>query len=354
MHFASFKYNENPYFDNKKGNGVPDDSEFIKFASLIANSKTARHHNPSSWTSAQKSRPRTGTSVHEMRANFADPEACLKHVFRVRFGQYAPCPDCQKQVKWYRIRGTRRFGTNCCKRKQISPLADTLFSFSAIPLEKWFYALLHFCNASIGTGPMFLADHLGISRKAAIRMSGRIRAHLSAIDSVRTIGGPGQTVYVDETKLKNIHDGSARSDKHLKILSVCDDHEFLIIPILKGRLTYSSTLFNGRIQAGSVIKVRAPEVLRRIRGYRPHESVRGYMTELAPDPFHPLFGQMSVMIIAMKQFLMRNHIWLSKSHIENYIGHFSFVYRRRHAGRDIYRDAVSMFPIIAKQTLVGA
>ncbi|WP_077228410.1 transposase [Sphingomonas hengshuiensis] len=40
---------------------------------------------------------------------FPDDEACLSHLFNVRFGQGLSCPSCGCPSNWYRIKTERRF-----------------------------------------------------------------------------------------------------------------------------------------------------------------------------------------------------------------------------------------------------
>ncbi|MFN0066850.1 MAG: transposase, partial [Limisphaerales bacterium] len=46
-------------------------------------------------------------TVREFFQKFPDDEACLSHLFGVRFGQGHVCPKCDRAAKWYRIKAER-------------------------------------------------------------------------------------------------------------------------------------------------------------------------------------------------------------------------------------------------------
>lgn len=53
-------------------------------------------------------------------------------------------------------------------------------------------------NASVG----FLSRQLGITRKSAVGLSNRIRLHMTALETPRTVGGWGRPVWIDETFIR--------------------------------------------------------------------------------------------------------------------------------------------------------
>lgn len=291
--------------------------------------------------------PRKGTSIHNFLVRFGTPEVCLQHVFAARFGPNPVCIQCGGATKWYRIRKLKCYASNCCKGCQIFPLTGTVFSRSSIRLDKWFYAILHFCNASSGISSRFLADHLGISRKAAFRMAERIRGHLQALDDHIRLGGPGKIVYIDETVLHGIRGNGLRSRTSLRILAACDDDSSLIIPVRKGRFASSAIELFDRIAPGSIAEFRYDETLRKVCHHRVRKSIRGSSVRLSDNDQHMKFHKISVMLIAMKNFIMKNHISVSSNHIDKYIGHFMFIYRRRHSGGTIFDEALEHFPILS-------
>jgi hypothetical protein len=135
-----------------------------------------------------------GTSIQAFHAAFPSDEACLTHIFHARFGMTPTCPKCSRAGRWYRIKGTKRFQHPC--GQGIWPLTGTIFERSNIPLQLWFYAMLHFANSASGVPTSFLRRHLGLSQKAAYRMADRIRLHMAALDYGARVGQRGRPVEI--------------------------------------------------------------------------------------------------------------------------------------------------------------
>ena len=131
-----------------------------------------------------------GTNLQSFHSRFPDKNACLRHLFHTRFGENPHCPKCRKPGQWYPIGGTRQMQHPCGYAK--FPSTGTIFERSNIPLQIWFYAMLHFANSTYGVTTPFLARHLGLTHKAAYRLADRIRMHMAGIDAERCIGQPDE------------------------------------------------------------------------------------------------------------------------------------------------------------------
>lgn len=291
--------------------------------------------------------PRKGTSIQEFLGLYPDSEACLQHVFETRFGKDPPCPDCGNPTRWYRIWKTKKLVSNCCSGNSLHPLSGTIFSKTAIPLHKWFYAILHFCNSSAGLTLSFIAEHLGISVKAATRMTDRIRHHLLLIDAGIGIGGPGRRVYIHETRLRGVHHRKARQRNDLRILALSDDANFTILAINRGRFAASVPALLSAVVPGSILEFQDEETLRKVCSHKRRSHLGGMKLELAANRYDPVYCDMSVMLIAMRQFLMKSHLWIGERFFDRYVAHFAFLYRRRHTGERIFHDALASFPEFA-------
>lgn len=73
---------------------------------------------------------------------------------------------------------------------------------SNLSLMAWFYAMLLFANSSTGMRGSFLRRQLGLGLRSSARLSNRIRLHMAACERPEQLGGPGKTVYVDETLVR--------------------------------------------------------------------------------------------------------------------------------------------------------
>ncbi|MEM1234714.1 MAG: IS1595 family transposase [Pseudomonadota bacterium] len=138
------------------------------------------------------------TNVRQFFQQFPSDEACLEHLFNVRFGQGHECPKCKRAAKWYRIKAEQAFSCQWCGH-HIHPMVGSIFEKSRTPLQLWFYAIFLFTTTRHGVSAKELQRQLGVTYKTAYRMGKLIREHMAAIDGDEPIGGEGKVVEVDET-----------------------------------------------------------------------------------------------------------------------------------------------------------
>lgn len=147
------------------------------------------------------------TSVREFFKQFPDDDACLKHLFDVRFGQGHTCPKCEREAKWYPIKAERAFSCQWCGH-HIHPTVGTLFEKSSTPLQLWFYAIFKFTATRHGVSAKELQRELGVTYKTAWRMARMIREHMAEVDGETPVGGEGTNVEIDETLVGGVKKGA--------------------------------------------------------------------------------------------------------------------------------------------------
>ena len=135
------------------------------------------------------------TNVRQFFAQFPSDEACLEHLFNVRFGQGHECPKCERAAKWYRLQSEQAYSCQWCGH-HLHPMVGSIFEKSRTPLQLWFYAIFLFTTTRNGVAAKELQRQLGVTYKTAWRMAGLIREHMAAVDGDETLGGQ---VEVDET-----------------------------------------------------------------------------------------------------------------------------------------------------------
>ncbi len=140
------------------------------------------------------------TSVSEFFKQFSSDEACLEHLFNVRFGQGHVCPKCERAAKWYRLASEQAYSCQWCGH-HIHPMVGSIFEKSRTPLQLWFYAIFLFTTTRHGVSAKELQRQLGVTYKTAWRMAALIREHMAAIDGDAPIGGEGEIVQIDETMI---------------------------------------------------------------------------------------------------------------------------------------------------------
>lgn len=141
------------------------------------------------------SKPQT---IREFFKQFPDDEACLSHLFEVRFGQGYACPSCERPSNWYRIKAERAYSCQWCGH-HLHPTVGTPFEQTRTPLQLWFYAIFLFTTTRNGVAAKELQRQLGVTYKTAWRMAGLIREHMADVDGDNLLGGVGEHVEIDET-----------------------------------------------------------------------------------------------------------------------------------------------------------
>jgi len=127
-------------------------------------------------------------TVQQFFKKFPDDEACLKHLFDVRFGQGHSCPKCGRSAKWYRIKAERAYSCGHCGH-HLHPTVGTLFAKSRTSLQLWFYAIYLFTTTRHGVSAKELQRQLGVTYKCAWRMGHEIRKHMTDIDGEPPLSG---------------------------------------------------------------------------------------------------------------------------------------------------------------------
>jgi len=137
-------------------------------------------------------------TVRDFFKLFPDDEACIGHLFEVRFGQGFACPKCERSSRWFRIKSERAYSCQWCGH-HLHPTVGTPFEQTRTPLQLWFYAIYMFTTTRNGVAAKELQRQLGVTYKTAWRMAGLIREHMAAVDGDVLLGGAGQVVEIDET-----------------------------------------------------------------------------------------------------------------------------------------------------------
>jgi len=138
------------------------------------------------------------TNVRQFFQQFPTDEACLEHLFNVRFGQGHTCPKCERDAKWYRLQSEQAYSCQWCGH-HIHPMVGSIFEMSRTPLQLWFYAIFLFTTSKHGVSGKELERQLGVTYKTAWRMAKLIREHMAEVDGEAPLGGAGMVVEVDET-----------------------------------------------------------------------------------------------------------------------------------------------------------
>ena len=134
-------------------------------------------------------------TVTDFFRQFPTDDACLEHLWNVRFGDEVECEKCGKVGKFYRLRKGPAYSCPRCGH-HIHPMVGTPFAKSRTPLQKWFYAMYMFTTTRHGVAAKELQRQLGVTYKTAWRMGHELRKYMAEVDGETPLSGD---VEADET-----------------------------------------------------------------------------------------------------------------------------------------------------------
>ena len=105
---------------------------------------------------------------------FPEDESCLEEIKMLRFPNGIYCSRCRKITKHYKLQARTAYSCKMC-RKQVYPLAGTIFEKTATPLRLWFYAMFLMTQTRADMSRKTLQRELGVTYKTAWRMYKQIR-----------------------------------------------------------------------------------------------------------------------------------------------------------------------------------
>src|SRR5436190_23182696 len=155
------------------------------------------------------SKPLRPLSIQEFLQMFPDDDACLEHLFKVRYGPGFACQRCGLIGKFHKLSKMPAYSCQGCG-DHVHPMVGTPFYKSHTPLQKWFYAMYLFTTTRHGVPAKELQRQLSVNYKTAWRMGQQIRDYLALVDGNAPLGGEGKHVEVDETLVGGKRKGTGK------------------------------------------------------------------------------------------------------------------------------------------------
>ncbi len=287
--------------------------------------------------------------IAQFFARFPDEEACLQHIFDVRYGTHTPCPACGQLGPWTRIKDTKKWRHAC--GKHISPLKGTVMYRSNLSLMAWFYAILLFANTSIGMRASFIRKQLGIGHKSSWRLCQLVRAHMASMPRPDMLGGEGKTVHIDEVSLRHIGYCGGRRNQAVIVMGFACEGQVLsaIVPdrTSKTLLTHIAA----RVRPGSTI------VTDMLSGY--HKLAQAGFEHVRINhsvAFHDFHGHTNNEIEAYWSTVRRMFRVARQASRENawsFLAETEFKYNRRKKKELIFEELITTFPTGDPEFLSG-
>ena len=150
-------------------------------------------------------------TIQQFFRKFPDDDACLEHLFSVRFSDVPRCSRCGRIGKFRRLSKMPAYTCNC--GNHIHPMVDTPFERSRTPLQKWFFAIFMFTTTRNGVAAKELQRQLGVTYKTAWRIARLIRTYMGLVDGNGQMGGPGAPIVEVDEMFVGGRDRQGQDDK---------------------------------------------------------------------------------------------------------------------------------------------
>lgn len=283
-------------------------------------------------------------TVRDFFKQFPDDEACLAHLFDIRFGQGHACPSCERESNWYRIKAERAYSCQWCGY-HLHPTVGTPFEKSRTPLQLWFYAIFLFTTTRNGVAAKELQRQLGVTYKTAWRMADLIRKHMADVDGDNLMGGEGKVVEIDETYVG----GKARGRRHalrnkscvMGILERDGDVHTTIVP--NNRKEHLIPVIEATIAKGSVLHT---DELRSYKGVTDLGFEHHTVAHARGQYVGPIGGHVRGIEnfwAQLKRAIDGTHIHVSGKHLWKYAKEAEFRFNRRLRPHTMFSELVSTF-----------
>jgi transposase-like protein len=279
-------------------------------------------------------------TVQDFFAQFPDDEACLAHLFNVRFGQGYECPKCERAARWYRIAAERAFSCQWCGH-HIHPTVGTPFEKSRTSLQLWFYAIFLFTKSRNGVSAKELERQLGVTYKCAWRMGHEIRLHMAEIDGDEQLDWEveidetyvgGRTSSYSKTESKDIVFGMIERSGNVITLVVPNAKKATLQKLIVENVKRGTTIYTDKHWSYHGLAVH---------GFK-HETI---------DKDRDGYARMGVHINNIESFWRQlkagingTYVHVSTKHLGKYAKEFEFRFNRRTCPERMLPELLSVFP----------
>ena len=281
-------------------------------------------------------------TVRQFFQKFSDDQACLAHLFEVRFGQGHTCPKCDRSAKWYPLKSELAFSCQWCGH-HIHPMVGTIFEGSRTPLQLWFYAMFLFTTTRNGVAAKELQRQLGVTYKTAWRMGHKIREHMALVDGDGMLEGQ---VEVDETYIGGYRPGGQGGKGKAVVMGMLEKDGDVVTEVIPDRTSKSlMPHIRDHIERGS--EVHTDEH----KGYNPLDRTDDYARKSVNHSQEEYVGEdgettnsIEGFFSQLKRTIGGTHISVSRKHLAKYAKECEFRFNRRENPASMLPDLISRFP----------
>jgi len=280
-------------------------------------------------------------SIQEFMQTFPDDDACLEHLFTLRYGADFACPRCGLIGKFHKLSKMPAYSCQGCG-DHIHPMVGTPFYNSHTPLQKWFYAMYLFTTTRHGVPAKELQRQLSVNYKTAWRMGHKIREYLGLVDGDAPLSGH---IEADETMIGGKRSGGKRgrgAPGKTVVFGMLEREGGVMTRIVDNvrRATLEPHIL-ANVKKGSTVSTDELKSYAKLarHGYT-HGAVNHGAEEWVKGIHHTqgIEGFWSI----LKRSIRGTHVHVSRKHLAKYLAEFEFRWNLRD-------DPASMFPLLLKR-----
>jgi transposase-like protein len=288
------------------------------------------------------SKPKPPTRA-DFDKRFPDDDACLEHLLRTRYGERFHCPKCEKEARYYRIKGRRAYECEHCANF-VYPTAGTPFDRTRTSLKDWFFVMFLFCASRNGVAAKEVQRQLGVTYKTAWRMCHLIRLYMGYVDGDFPVGGTGShhgAVEIDETFVGG-PDKMGKDDKHVVLgmierggdlvtRAVPSRARWIVLPIVQEFVRPGAKVMTDQMSAYRSLKT---EFNASAVNHKRKEWTRGEVHTQHIDSFWNI----------LKRGIRGTYITVSSRHLQKYLWEFEFRHNLRRYPHLMVETLLMSFP----------
>ena len=282
------------------------------------------------------------TTVRQFFKKFPDDQACLTHLFNVRFGQGHVCPKCERSAKWYPLKSERAFSCQWCGH-HIHPMVGTIYESSRTSLQDWFYVMFLFTTTRNGVSAKEIQRQLGVTYKCAWRIGHKVREQMALVDGDGMLEGK---VEVDETYIGGYQPGGQGGKGKAIVMGMLEKDGEVITEVIPDR-TSKSLMPHIRDHIAEGSEVHTDEH----KGYNPLDRTKDYDRKAVNHSEEEYVGENGETTNAIEGFFSQlkrtiegTHIHVSPKHLGKYAKECEFRFNRRENPESMLSDLISRFP----------
>ena len=280
-------------------------------------------------------KPLTITEFFKM---FPDDDACLEHLFKVRYGNEPACPKCGQVNTFHKLSKMPAYTCNC--GHHIHPMVGTPFALTRTPLQKWFFAMFLFTTTRNGVAAKEIQRQMGVTYKTAWRMARLIREYMGYVDGDAPVGGSSGGAGIVEIDKAFIggHDSVGMDDKAI-VIGMVERGGEVVTRVISDRRTETVLPTIGKlVRYGSRVVTDDARVFMHLarEGYW-HAVVNHSEGEYVRGSAHT--NTIEGFWAMVKRTIAGTHIWVSPKHLPKYLAEIEYRWNLR-------KQPHLMFPIL--------